>query len=51
MRGGDRRWALNDAVRVRRLRADARRELAVNLAEGLELSRFLSKFTGAARRG
>jgi hypothetical protein len=34
--------------RLRRLREDARRPLAVNLAEGLALSEFLSTFTGAA---
>jgi hypothetical protein len=38
-----------EAVRVRRLREDARRPLAVNLAEGIALSHKLMRFTGAAR--
>lgn len=42
-------WRLNEEVRRRRLREDGRRPLAVNLAEGLALSEFLSKFTGSAR--
>jgi hypothetical protein len=37
-------------VRRRRLRDQARRPLGINLAEGLALSEFLSKFSGAARR-
>jgi hypothetical protein len=44
-------WRLNDEARLRQLREDARRPLAVNLAEGLALSEFLSTFTGSARRG
>jgi hypothetical protein len=44
-------WRLNESVRRRRLREDGRRPLAVNLAEGLALSEFLSTFTGSARRG
>jgi hypothetical protein len=43
-------WRLNELVRRRRLREQARRSLAANLAEGLALSEFLSKFRGAARR-
>ncbi len=43
-------WRLNEVVRQRRLREQARRPLAVNLAEGLALSEFLSRFRGAARR-
>jgi hypothetical protein len=42
-------WRLNEEVRLRRLREDGRRPLAVNLAEGLALSEFLSTFTGSAR--
>jgi hypothetical protein len=38
-----------DAVRVRRLREDARRPISVNLAEGIALSHKLMRFTGAAR--
>lgn|GEM_PF-1184496 len=43
-------WRLNEAVRKRRIREDGRRSLAVNLAEGLALSDFLSRFKGAARK-
>jgi hypothetical protein len=43
-------WRLNELVRRRRLREQARRPLAVNLAAGLELSEFLATFRGAARR-
>lgn len=39
-----------EAIRVRRLREDARRPLSVNLAEGIALSHMLMRFTGAARR-
>jgi hypothetical protein len=42
-------WRLNEEVRRRRLREDGQRSLAVNLAEGLALSDFLSTFTGSAR--
>jgi hypothetical protein len=38
-----------EAVRVWRLREDARRPLSVNLAEGIALSHKLMRFTGAAR--
>ena len=41
-------WRENEEARLRRLREDGRRPLAVNLAEGLALSEFLSKFTGSA---
>jgi len=41
-------WRSGEESRLRRLREDARRPLAVNLAEGLALSEFLSTFTGAA---
>ena len=44
-------WRVNEEARRRRLREDARRPLAVNLAEGLALTEFLSRFTGSARRG
>lgn len=37
-----------EAVRVRRLREDARRSLSTNLAEGIALSHKLLRFTGAA---
>lgn len=43
-------WTLNEAVRARRVRDDGKRAMAVNLAEGLALSEFMSKFKGAARR-
>ena len=43
-------WADGDESRLGQLREDAARPLAVNLAEGLALSEFLSTFTGAARR-
>jgi len=43
-------WRANEEARRRQVREDAKRPLAVNLAEGLALSEFLSKFTGAARR-
>jgi hypothetical protein len=46
----DDRWRGNEASRRRQLREDGRRPLAVNLAEGLALSEFLSKFTGSARK-
>jgi hypothetical protein len=44
------RWRSDEQVRRRRLREDGRRPLAVNLAEGLALSEFLSTFTGSARK-
>lgn len=40
----------NEEVRVRRLREDAKRPMSVNLAEGIELSRKLAAFAGAARK-
>jgi hypothetical protein len=49
-RGPTEQWRLNELVRRRRLRDDARRPLGVNLAEGLALTEFLSSFTGACRR-
>jgi hypothetical protein len=42
-------WRLNEDARRRQVQEDARRPLAVNLAEGLALSEFLSTFTGRAR--
>jgi hypothetical protein len=39
-----------EAVRVRRLREDARRPISVNLAEGIALSHMLMRFTGSARK-
>jgi hypothetical protein len=43
-------WRLNEIVRARRLREQAQRPLAVNLAAGIELSEFLASFRGAAKR-
>lgn len=43
-------WQLNEEAQRRQLRVDGRRPLAVNLAEGLALSEFLSTFTGSARQ-
>jgi len=43
-------WRANEESRRRQLREDGRRPLAVNLAEGLALTEFLSTFTGSARR-
>jgi hypothetical protein len=37
-----------EALRVKRLREDARRPLSVNLSEGIALSHKLLRFTGAA---
>jgi len=42
-------WRANEEARRRQLREDGRRPLAVNLAEGLALSEFLSTFTGSAK--
>jgi hypothetical protein len=42
-------WRDNEEARRRQLREDGARPLAVNLAEGLALSEFLSTFTGSAR--
>jgi hypothetical protein len=41
-------WRLDEEVRRRRLREDARRPMAVNLAETIELSEFISSFAGSA---
>jgi hypothetical protein len=41
--------AAAEAVRVRRLRDDARRPMSVNLAEGIALSHKLMQFVGTAR--
>ncbi len=38
-----------EAVRVRRLREDAKRPMSVNLAETIALSQMLMRFAGAAR--
>lgn len=43
-------WRANEESRRRQVREDAGRPLAVNLAEGLALSEFLSTFTGSAKR-
>lgn len=43
--------AANEAVRVRRIREDARRPISVNLAEGIALSHKLMHFTGSALKG
>jgi hypothetical protein len=43
-------WRSNEEARRRQVLEDAKRPPAVNLAEGLALSEFLSTFTGAARR-
>jgi hypothetical protein len=43
-------WRANEESRRRQLREDGQRPLAVNLAEGLALSEFLSTFTGSAKR-
>jgi hypothetical protein len=42
-------WRANEEARWRRLREDGRRPMAVNLAEGLALTEYLSRFTGSAR--
>jgi len=39
-----------EEVRLKRLREDARRPMSVNLAEGIDLSHQLMRFTGAAHR-
>lgn len=38
-----------EAIRVNRLREDARRPISVNLAEGIALSHKLMRFVGSAR--
>jgi hypothetical protein len=47
--GGDAAAAAAEAVRLQRLREDAKRPMSVNLAEGIALSHQLMRFTGAAR--
>lgn len=42
--------AAAEAVRIRKLREDARRPISVNLAEGIALSHKLMRFTGSALR-
>lgn len=39
-----------EAVRVQRLREDAKRPISVNLAEGIALSHKLMRFAGTARK-
>jgi hypothetical protein len=39
-----------EAIRVQRLREDARRPMSVNLAEGIALSHKLMRFSGAAHK-
>ena len=39
-----------EAIRVQRLREDAKRPMSVNLAEGIALSHKLMRFAGAARQ-
>lgn len=39
-----------EAVRVQRMREDARRPISENLAEGIALSHKLLRFTGAAHK-
>ena len=41
--------AAAEAVRVQRLRDDARRPMSINLAEGIALSHKLMQFVGTAR--
>lgn len=41
--------AIAEAIRVQRLRDDARRPMSINLAEGIALSHKLMQFVGAAR--
>ncbi|HWI95650.1 MAG TPA: hypothetical protein VNS60_06260 [Solirubrobacterales bacterium] len=38
-----------EAIRIRRLRDDARRPMSINLAEGIALSHKLMQFVGTAR--
>lgn len=42
-------WRVNQEARRRQLREDGKRPLAVNLAETLALSEFVSTFAGSAR--
>jgi hypothetical protein len=41
--------AIAEAIRVQRLRDDARRPMSINLAEGIALSHKLMQFVGTAR--
>lgn len=41
--------AAAEAIRVQRLRDDARRPMSINLAEGIALSHKLMQFVGTAR--
>jgi hypothetical protein len=41
--------AMAEAIRVQRLRDDARRPMSINLAEGIALSHKLMQFVGTAR--
>jgi len=43
-------WRDNELERRRRIREDAKRPPAVNLAEAMALSEYLSSFAGVARR-
>jgi hypothetical protein len=45
----DDHWRANEEARRRQLRDDGSRPLAVNLAEGLALSEFLSNLPGGGR--
>lgn len=42
-------WRANEEARRRRLREDAQRPMAVNLAEGLAFSEWLSTYNGEAK--
>lgn len=52
MKNADASFAANnaEAVRIQRLREDAKRPISVNLAETIALSHKLMRFAGAARR-
>ena len=43
-------WEEHEAQRRSSLRSDAKREMSVNLSEGIALSRFLAGFAGSARK-
>lgn len=47
-RSPEEHWRDNELERVRKIRADAKRPLGINLAEGLALSEYLAAFRGAA---
>lgn len=49
-RASARSWEGHEADRRSALRRDARREMSVNLSEGIALSRFLAGFAGSARK-